>query len=282
MALWTTPAWMDALRRWAGHADPHEAPEDTDMADRHEDPATTTDLPADDLPPTRVDRAGPWDDGHQHFPPDHGGPDWRESAAAAARTPIRDVPDDQDDEGDPCPTCGRVTPPARWFLADTLARVSTRAPQVFATFYASLFSVRPDLAKMFPVDLADPSSDPSGGGHAQREKLLAAVAAVATHYNPSDPAAIAGLNDALDKMGTTHGESRMAVDDPDWPGGRRPLLQREYDIVNEAMVRTLAEFLGDAWTHYHNAAWWTALTYVANRMGAAQILYADTPRHAAR
>lgn len=280
MALWTTPAWMDALRRWAGHADPHDAPEDTDMADRHEDPATTTDLPADDLPPTRVDRGGPWDEGHA--PPPQAHAPLPESLARGWRA-ITDADDPAaEGEGDPCPTCGQVTPPARWFLADTLAQVSTRAPQVFATFYASLFSIRPDLARLFPVDLADPNSDPSGGGYTQREKLLAAVAAVATHYNPSSPASIAALNDALDKMGTTHGESRMSVADPDWPSGHRPLLQREYDIVNEAMVRTLAEFQGDSWTRYHNAAWWTALTYVANRMGAAQILYADTPRHAAR
>jgi hemoglobin-like flavoprotein len=196
---------------------------------------------------------------------------------------VRDAADanvqgDDAEDGDPCPTCGHIVPPVRELLADTLSRVATRAPEVFATFYGSLFDERPDLAEMFPADLDDPGSDPSGGGHAQRERLLNASVAVASHYNPRNPESMAALNAALDKMGATHGESRMTVADPEWPGGRRPLLQREYDVVNKHLIATLRRFQGDSWTPMHTAAWWTALTYVADRMGATQILAA--PRHA--
>jgi hemoglobin-like flavoprotein len=182
------------------------------------------------------------------------------------------------DEGEHCPTCGHATPPVRAFLEDTLQQVSTRAPVVFASFYARLFDQRPDLAELFPADLTDPESDPEGGGHAQREKLVGAASAVASHFNSGNPDSMAGLNKALDQMGGTHGEARMTVADENWPNGRRPLLQRDYDVVNDCLIATLREFQGDTWTPMHHAAWWTAMTYVANRMGAAQILAA--PRHA--
>jgi hypothetical protein len=138
---------------------------------------------------------------------------------------VRDAADanvqgDDAEDGDPCPTCGHIVPPVRELLADTLSRVATRAPEVFATFYGSLFDERPDLAEMFPADLDDPGSDPSGGGHAQRERLLNASVAVASHYNPRNPESMAALNAALDKMGATHGESRMTVAGPrvaGWP-----------------------------------------------------------------
>jgi hemoglobin-like flavoprotein len=186
--------------------------------------------------------------------------------------------DEDADDTVPCPTCGALIPPVRHYLSDTLSLVATRAPLVFSTFYGRLFVKRPDLADMFPEDLADPDSDPSGAGHAQREKLVAAATAVASHFNPSSPRSMVALNKALDDMGAKHGESRFTVADENWPSGRRPLLLKEYDVVDEELIDTLAEFQGESWTPQHHAAWWTALSYVSARMFATQILAA--PRHA--
>lgn len=175
-----------------------------------------------------------------------------------------------------CPTCGQDVPPVRVMLSDTLTRVSTRSAEMVAAFYARLFEQRADLAEMFPPDLIDATSAPESGGYVQRERLLNAAVAVASHFNPGNDESMAALNSALDRMGADHGDNRMTVADPEWPGGRRPLLQREYDVVNACLIATLREFHGEAWTPMHTAAWWIAMTYVADRMGAAQIV--SSPR----
>jgi hemoglobin-like flavoprotein len=207
-------------------------------------------------------------------------PAYNEPTPARALSPVRAAADAnavaEPEDYDWCPTCGRATPTIRELLSDTLNQVATRAPQVFGRFYERVFSERPDLEEMFPAELTDPDS--SGAGKAQREKLLNASVAVATHYNPDSPDSMRALNAALDDMGAKHGESRFSVADPDWPNGRRPLLQREYDVINKHLIATLKEFQGESWTTLHTAAWWKAMTYVADRMGATQIL--GLSRHA--
>ena len=260
---------------------PEENPVASPTDPWHIDNATTDSIPRiDDSHGYGVIAAEVAPDAPQHASPEDTGTDLQRAAMANAEGDA----DADEDDGAPCPTCGRMIPPARHFLADTLAQVSTRAPVVIATFYGRLFDRREDIGELFErmgidtAQLTDPNSDPRQGPAGQRDKLLAAATAVASHYNPGSKKSMQALDSALDKMGATHGESRMTLPDKLWPGGWRPLLAIDYHDIIVVLVDTLAEFQGPTWTTQHHAAWMTALTYVSDRMGAAQILAA--PRHA--
>jgi hypothetical protein len=266
------PDWLDKMRGGRNLPDRKEDHPVTDEAfwlprfpeDDPPDAATTADMPI----PTRPNS--------DPEPPPV--PDETPAGVGAlfSAMPVEGDGDVEEEDHDDCPTCSRPLPTVHELLTDIFTRAGDNADQFVISFYTRVARARPDVLHLFPADLVDPES--SGRGRAQRDRLLRALVLVATLYSPRNPASMAKLDKALDELGGTHGESRFFIDDPEWPGGTRPLLQREYDAVNTAAVETFREFYGRGWSPLHTAAIWRALTYAADRMGAVQIL--DLPRHA--
>lgn len=146
-----------------------------------------------------------------------------------------------------CPHCGAPVRTDSQLLADSLALVADRGADLIATFYGLLFRRRPDLRPLFPEDMS-----------VQQEKLLGAVVTLAQRFDPDNDDAMDWLDQQLTAMGRAH--TRFAPQ----PG---PL---EYGVVGDALLTTLADFAGSAWTQQYADAWRRAYWYAAGRMLAAQ------------
>src|SRR5918998_1233357 len=110
-------------------------------------------------------------------------------------------------------------------LTASLGVVAPRAEELIASFYDRLFTAHPEVRHMFPAVM-----------DAQHEKLLKAVIALVTHYeNPER------LLPVLGPMGARHEGYGVRVE--------------HYGAVAEALLATLKEFAGDAWTPEIEGAW---------------------------
>jgi methyl-accepting chemotaxis protein len=121
-------------------------------------------------------------------------------------------------------------------LQASLAVVAPRAPELIASFYDRLFTAHPEVRHMFPAAM-----------DAQHEKLLKAVVALVTHYENPDT-----LLPVLGPMGARHEGYGVQVE--------------HYAAVAEALLATLNEFAGDAWTPEIEGAWTRAYTFAAGAM----------------
>jgi hemoglobin-like flavoprotein len=171
-------------------------------------------------------------------------------------TDAHTVPDEQpqprQSHRTPCPTCrGRgVVPTVADLLQESIALVQD-GDLVVRAFYASLVERAPHLVPLFPADLitATAGEEGSPGAH-QRERLLAAIVALATHYDDTDPEAMAYINRAARTFGEHHalffrGEGVPAQ-------GATP---DEYALVKVVLFDTLHRAAGAAWLPEYDAAW---------------------------
>ena len=131
-----------------------------------------------------------------------------------------------------------------------------------AEFYGRLFDAAPYLAKLFPPDLRHAGSDPDGRGKAQRDKLLSALIALGTSYEPENPEAMEVLNRHL----ATFGRSHAAFDFPD---GVRPPSLDEYRLVKVVLFNLLHDVAGDRWIPEFDAVWSEAYDHAYRKMGDA-------------
>ena len=128
-------------------------------------------------------------------------------------------------------------------LRESFALLEPKAIAAGLTFYRNLFALDPSLRAMFQTSI-----------ELQSRKLMEALSyTIATLENP------AALVPALEAMGRRHVSY-----------GTR---DEHYDTVLTALLQTLGESLGSAFTPEIRSAWTEALTFVANTMkhGAAPV-----------
>ena len=129
-----------------------------------------------------------------------------------------------------------MTPQEIEIVQSTFALVRSSAEQVAETFYGRLFETAPGVRTFFPDDLKP-----------QGRKLMTMLATVV---------------DGLENLG----DLVPAVQDL----GRRHIgygtLPEHYDAVGAALLWTLEQGLGDAWTPEAKDGWTTAYTTLATVM----------------
>lgn len=175
-----------------------------------------------------------------------------------------------------CHGNGHVTLPINPILRESLAALPN--PDALAVaFYERLFNLAPELATLFPPDLLTGQAglDGKSAGVAQREKLVAALAAVAEGYggNPDETA-------QLDRVLAQAGRSHAAFHRPGEPAPRGASIA-EYLTVKQALFETLIDQAGDRWRPEYATAWNEAYDYAMILMLHAQVTdgrYMQTPR----
>lgn len=131
-------------------------------------------------------------------------------------------------------------------LRDTFATIATDADGFTRRFYERLLSVYPQLSPMFAGTDFDE----------QRRKLAATLASVVALVDRDGDQ----LETALASLGRRHAEI-----------GTRP---EHYPMVTSALLTTMSETLGEAWTPEAAATWSDAMAHVSARMIAAQEAHA--------
>jgi hemoglobin-like flavoprotein len=154
-------------------------------------------------------------------------------------------------------------------LSESLALLGDSTDDVVGVFYESLLRIAPHLAALFPPDLFDPLSEPPTEanprtGRGQRDKLVAALAALASSYDPDDPEKMAILDTHLAAFGRSHGAFRRQ------DGTVRGATVSEYHYVKVVLFDTLHDAALDAWRPEYDDAWDEAYEYAARHMLAAQ------------
>ncbi len=136
-----------------------------------------------------------------------------------------------------------MTPPQIQLIRQTFAFVEPRAEVMALVFYQRLFTLDPSLRPLFRTNIDE-----------QGQKLMQMLGvAVALLEQPF------ALEPTLEALGRRH--AGYGVED------------RHYDTVGEALLDTLEECLGSAFTHEVMDAWATLYAIVANAMqrGAATV-----------
>jgi hemoglobin-like flavoprotein len=129
-------------------------------------------------------------------------------------------------------------------------------------FYRQLFTHAPYLTAIFPADLAEPQADPHGRGKGQRDKLLNALVALGTTYDPDDREAMKVLDQHLALFGRSHSSFSF-------PDGVRPPNLDEYRLVKVILFNLLHDVAGEAWLPEFDAVWSEAYDYAYRKMGDA-------------
>jgi hemoglobin-like flavoprotein len=129
-----------------------------------------------------------------------------------------------------------MTPAQTALVEDSFRHVAPIAEPAAAIFYERLFALDPSLRPMFAGDLAS-----------QQRKLMAAISFVVTHLRRPDV-----LVPAVAALGRRHAGF-----------GVEP---HHYATVGQALLETLAEGLGAAFTPNVRAAWTAAYALLAALM----------------
>ncbi len=127
-------------------------------------------------------------------------------------------------------------------LRESFELVLTRAPDLTRRFYDELFRRRPEARELFGRSARD-----------RQEKMLAqALVAVLDHLEDA-----VWLREQLHALGAKHTGYGVT--------------EEMYEWVGDALLATLADAAGDAWTPTVRAAWLDAYTAIAGMMmdGAA-------------
>lgn len=133
-----------------------------------------------------------------------------------------------------------MTPEQKRILRETWALVTPIADTAARLFYDRLFEIDPSTRPLFQdTDMA-----------AQREKLMATLAGVVDNLDDLE-----ALVPAIEDLGRRHVNYRVS--------------DAQYDSVGQALLWTLAQGLGTAWTAEAEAAWTDAYTTIAGIMRKA-------------
>ena len=124
-------------------------------------------------------------------------------------------------------------------IRSSFALVAPHAEELARHFYATLFSEAPETRDLFPVNM-----------EVQRSRLLRALVHVVQMVDRPDE-----LVPFLEQLGRDH--RKFGV------------LAEHYDAVGAALLSTIGEFAGPAWTPEIEKAWTSAYGTVANAMRAA-------------
>jgi hemoglobin-like flavoprotein len=129
-----------------------------------------------------------------------------------------------------------MTPENQALVRSSFAKVVPIAPQVAALFYDRLFILDPALKPLFKGDMAE-----------QGRKLIAMIGTAVTNLDRLD-----AIVPAVQDLGRRHATY-----------GIQPA---HYDIVAAALLWTLGQGLGDAFTPLVEAAWTEVYTILATVM----------------
>lgn len=173
---------------------------------------------------------------------------------------------DSTPERDRCPVCRGTG----WkmttsdFLRESLALVEGKAGEAVDMFYDRLFVVAPHLEPLFPDRVN------------QRDRLVGAIVALGTMYDPSNPDGMQALRTALAAHGRRHSNFRR----PD--GTEQGATLDEYAAVKSILLPTIvevAEGAGVRWLPVYTTAWSEAYDFAAAHMMVAAF---DAPQRFAR
>lgn len=130
-----------------------------------------------------------------------------------------------------------MTPELIKIVVDTFENNVKPAASIVATaFYDKLFQLDPTLRSMFPKDM-----------DAQKAKLVDALSLAVNHLDKKDD-----LSRVLRSLGRRHIAYGVA--------------DKDYDTVGVALMSTLAEGLGSAFTPEVSRAWYSFYGYVSSEM----------------
>jgi NAD(P)H-flavin reductase/hemoglobin-like flavoprotein len=121
----------------------------------------------------------------------------------------------------------------------SFALVEPRAEDLGRHFYATLFSTAPETRDLFPVNM-----------EVQRSRLLRALVHVVQMVDQPDD-----LVPFLEQLGRDHRKFGVVA--------------QHYDAVGAALLSSIGEFAGDAWTPEIEKAWTAAYGIVAQAMRTA-------------
>ncbi len=125
-------------------------------------------------------------------------------------------------------------------VQDSFAKVEPIADITADLFYTRLFALDPTMRPMFPVDMTD-----------QKHKLMAMLKLAVNSLNRLDD-----LVPAVQALGQRHGTYGVTFD--------------QYETVGAALLWTLEQGLGAAFTPEVKAAWTAVYGLLANTMKQAQ------------
>jgi NAD(P)H-flavin reductase/hemoglobin-like flavoprotein len=121
-------------------------------------------------------------------------------------------------------------------LRDSFALVGKSGDEVPRYFYSYLFLIAPEVRPMFPVAMG-----------VQRDRLVAALGTIVA--DADDPERLVPF---LQQLGRDHRKFQVVA--------------QHYEAVGQALLATLAYFLGEAWTPELQRGWTDAYTLVARTM----------------
>jgi hemoglobin-like flavoprotein len=145
-----------------------------------------------------------------------------------------------------------MTPQQIQLVQNSFSLVQPIADTAATIFYDRLFVLDPSLRPMFKGDMKE-----------QRKKLMAAITLVVTGLNN-----LGSIINAVEHLGRTH--VRYGVKDS------------HYDTVGAALIWTLGQGLGDAFTPDIKTSWIAAYNILATTMKAAANEVVLQPAPAAR
>jgi hemoglobin-like flavoprotein len=131
-----------------------------------------------------------------------------------------------------------MTPDQVKLVQDSFAKVAPISAKAAELFYGRLFEIAPQVRAMFPDDMTE-----------QRKKLMATLAIVVNGLNNLD--AILPAAGALAKRHVSYGAEPA-----------------HYPVVGDALLWTLEQGLGPAWTPQVAAAWSGAYATLSSFMVA--------------
>lgn len=141
-----------------------------------------------------------------------------------------------------------MSPQQFQLIRQSFAQVETIAPLATSLFYGRLFELAPDIRALFRYDLG------SRGMAQQGMKLIEALALVVQHLD--DLPIIAPQIQALGRRHTNYG-----------------VQPHHYQAVASALLWTLEQGLGEAFTPEVHQAWEWLYTWVSQTMQADSSLY---------
>jgi hemoglobin-like flavoprotein len=199
-----------------------------------------------------------------------------QAVAAGRRAAFADEPDPLTDSGVHAldDTTDReqitVTMTVTRYTNDLLTETAGMLPEDSASrddaireFYRRLLTAAPDLAFLFPPDLLTAAHGSGDPGAVQRDRLLAAILALADTYG-AGPEAMQRLDNVIVSMGHRHAAFARA------DGTVEGATEAEYDAVIAVFLQLMRDALGDQFTDLHWKAWMRALRYVKVGMLWAQ------------
>jgi hemoglobin-like flavoprotein len=131
---------------------------------------------------------------------------------------------------------------------------------VVKEFYTRLLHAAPGLAEIFPADLLTTDEEKH-----QRDRLYAALAALANLYDPDDAEKMARLRTAAGSYGRSHASFWRPSE-----GVSRGATLAEYAAVEATLLETFHAVAGSEWKPEYDEAWVVAFDHLTGMMLDAQ------------